>query len=94
MRIWQYSSLLRDPSKIWCYMGQGRLGAAFHYGDLRYFYCDPWKEHAHLLHRDHDQQRARDGGTDGILAAVFGNVKRVEDMQAVEKRLCRDISQG
>ena len=25
----QYKGLLSDPSKIWCYMGQGRLGAAY-----------------------------------------------------------------
>lgn len=25
----QYKALLSDPSKIWCYMGQARLGAAY-----------------------------------------------------------------
>ncbi len=27
----QYKGLLHDPSKIWCYMGQGNLGKAYHW---------------------------------------------------------------
>ena len=72
----QYAGLLRDPSRIWCYAGQARLGAVFHIGSLKCVHAiGPARTHkrargrrpAFPSVRDFPRRAARPGPSPGLV---------------------------